>query len=81
MTAQWRLVPRLLEKSVWDLPLIATRFQQAANQRSENYKPFFWCRLRAKPFVASLLNGTEDGTEISKFRLCASKNVKSDLHT
>src|SRR6267142_3368480 len=27
---------------------------------SENYKPFLWRRLRARPFVTRLLNCTED---------------------
>jgi hypothetical protein len=25
--------------------------RMATNQLSENYKPFLWCRLRAKPFA------------------------------
>lgn len=32
----------------------------ATNQLSKNYKPFLWCRLRAKLFVTGLLNCTED---------------------
>jgi hypothetical protein len=40
----------------------------ATNQLSKNYKPFLWCRLRAKLFVTGLLNCTED---VPSIRLCA----------
>src|SRR6267378_4037673 len=55
----------------------ATRLSDSACQLSKNYKPFLWRRLRAKPFVAGLLNCTDDVPKL--FRSDSARAENSNL--